>query len=74
MLSFYNRPRRKDLADAGYWSLDAGCRRAGHCARLHARRFAVGTARGASACAARDRPHDIGASNPLFVQNLESSI
>jgi hypothetical protein len=51
---------------------DAGCRRAGHCARRHTQSFAVGTARGASACAARDRPYDVGTATSLFIQYLAS--
>jgi len=37
----------------------------GHRARRQARCFEVGTARGASACAARDRPCDIGTPVPF---------
>ena len=72
MSSFCNRPLRENLADTGYWSLDSGCRRAGHCARRHAQSFAVGTARGASACAARERTYDLRTANPVFIQYLAS--
>ena len=50
----------------------AVCRRAGHRARRAARCFEVGTARGASACAARDRPYDVQTSTLLFIRHPAS--